>query len=94
MDHLDDTEEEPPYQAIKFLYGCGIDSELSVVCRRHRFLVRISQRDLHKEHGKGPSTIEADYQRLLIVLSDDDPSGIEDLNPEDYDRSKLYIIRL
>lgn len=82
---MDDVEEEPPYQVIEFFYGRDIDSEFSVVCRCHRFVVQVSQRDLREEDGNEPSIIEADYQRLLTALDDGDPSGIEDLNPEDYD---------
>ncbi|KAK7885864.1 hypothetical protein LTR67_010216 [Exophiala xenobiotica] len=85
MDPFSNIEEAPPYEVIEFLYGDGIDTEFSVVCRRHRFAVRISQSDLHEEDRKDLSTIEADYHRLLVALGDDDSSGIQDLNPEGYD---------
>ncbi|KAG9782535.1 hypothetical protein ABEF95_013168 [Exophiala dermatitidis] len=92
MDPLSKVEDEPPYQVLNFLHCEDIDSLFQVVCRGRRFHVSVSPSDFREgdstESSTPPSSasshIEDQYQRLLAAVRDDDPSNIEDLNPEGY----------
>ena len=85
MDEPDDLEAVPPHEVINFFCGQDIDSEFSIVCRGHRFLVTVSADSLHEENQDGSSSLEAEYQRLLAAVTNDDPTGLGDLNPLDLD---------
>jgi hypothetical protein len=81
---LDPDEELPPYEVVGAKYDRDTPSFLSIICRRHRIEIKFDEQ-LLRDENKDETIVSKYYKRLLSAICNDNPSEIEDLNPEDYD---------